>query len=75
MNLNPATVLNPVFNALDALISDCRDMIRICGEKFRRMSCRMFRGHRVAVSRDSACPAARFERAAESLFGHGVAAG
>jgi hypothetical protein len=22
MNLNPATVLNPVFNALDALISD-----------------------------------------------------
>jgi len=42
------------------------------GEAFRRMSCRMFRVHRVAVSRDFARPAARFERAAETVRLHGV---
>jgi len=42
------------------------------GEAFRRMSCRMFRVHRVVVSRDSARPAARYWGAAETVRMHGV---
>ena len=45
-----------------------REVARQCRETSYRQSCRILRGHRVAISRDSARPSASFWRAAKTLF-------